>query len=204
MMFRTSTAGVIAWVCVLASNSSTLAQERIRPREANGGVKQGEPWALVPDAYQDLRRMPEWPLPTDLQQWQDLDRIKVRATLSQCLGEMPPRPDPRLVKVVAAEDHGDFTLERIQFHNGVDMVVPGVMLIPKRRQGRVPAIIGLHGHGSVSSNGKDVVATAANSSQLIGPSLVRQGYIVAAIDGYFHGERIGKGPGGDRDNKDAQ
>jgi dienelactone hydrolase len=77
-------------------------------------------------------------------------------------------------------------------------------LIPKNRQGRVPAIIGLHGHGSATSNGKDVVAINPESSQLIGPMLVRKGYIVAAIDGYFHGDRIGKGPGGERDNKDAQ
>jgi dienelactone hydrolase len=204
MMFRPSTAGVIAWIFVLASNSSLLAQERISPREAKGGAKQGEPWALVPETFHDLRKVPEWTLPSDLRQWQELDRVKVRATLLQCLGEMPPRPDPQVVKVVATEDHGDFTLERFQFHNGVDMVVPGVILIPKSRQGRAPAIIGLHGHGSVSSNGKDVVATNPNSGQLIGPSLVRKGYIVAAIDGYFHGERIGKGPGGDRDNKDAQ
>jgi len=204
MTFRHFTAGVIAWICVLASSFSSLAQERISPREAKGGAKQGEPWALVPQNYHDLRRIPEWPLPADLRQWQEVDRAKVRTTLLQCLGEMPPRPDPRLVKVISTEDHGDFTLERFQFHNGVDMDVPGIILIPKSHQGRVPAIIGLHGHGSAASNGKDVVATNANSSQLIGPSLVRKGYIVAVIDGYFHGERIGKGPGGDRDNKDAQ
>ena len=203
-MFRRSTASVIAWIFVLASNSFTLAQERISPREAKGGAKQGEPWELVPETYRELRKMPEWPLPTDLRKWQEIDRVNVRATLLKCLGEMPPRPDPQLVKVIATEDHGDFTLERFQFHNGVDMDVPGVIMIPKSRQGRVPAIIGLHGHGSVSSSGKDVVATNPNSGQLIGPSLVRKGYIVAAIDGYFHGERIGKGPGGDRDNKDAQ
>src|SRR5207247_2358209 len=162
----------IASLCVFMSTSSVPAQERVTPREAKGGAKQGEPWALVPETFHDLRKIPEWPLPANLRQWQDFERVKVRATLLQCLGEMPPRPDPRLVKVVATEDHGDFTLERFQFHNGVDMVVPGVILIPKNRQGRVPAIIGLHGHGSVTSSGKDVVATSPTSGQLIGPLLV--------------------------------
>jgi hypothetical protein len=60
---------------------------------------------------------------TNLQQWQEVDRGKVRATLLQCLDDMPPRQDPLLVKVVATDDHGDFTVERFQFHNGVDMVV---------------------------------------------------------------------------------
>src|SRR5262249_16798565 len=131
-------------------------------------------------------------------------RKQVRETLVKCLGEMPPRPDPRNVKVVATQDEEDYTVEHFEFHNGADMVVTGILLVPKKRAGRVPAIIGLHGHASVASNGKDVVGTNPASAQLIGLPLVRKGYVVAAIDGYFHGERIGKGPAGARDSKDAQ
>ena len=110
---------------------------------------------------------------------------------------MPPRPDPRKVKVVSKEDHGDYTLERFEFHNGVDMVVPGILLIPKDRKGPVPAIVGLHGHGS----SKESICTDPKSSQLVGPLLARQGYVVAAIDAYFNGERIGKGPAGPKLDK---
>lgn len=184
--------------------SQSTAQDRVVPKVTKGGTKQGEPWALVPESFQRLKQIPEWPLPTNLKQWQEVDRAKTRATVIKCLGEMPPRPDPRKVRVVATEDHGDYTLERFEFHNGVDMVVPGVILIPKIRSGRVPAIIGLHGHGSLTSNGKEVVATQQDSTQLIGPMLAQKGYVVAAIDGYFHGGRIGRGPGGERDNKDVQ
>ncbi|MBI3466602.1 MAG: hypothetical protein HY000_26615 [Planctomycetes bacterium] len=99
------------------------AQERVTPRGAKGGVKQGQPWSAVPESFRYLKDIPQWPLPTDLKRWQEVDRAKVRATLLDCLGEMPPRPDPRKVKVIAKEDHGDYTLERFEFHNGVDMTV---------------------------------------------------------------------------------
>jgi hypothetical protein len=40
---------------------------------------------------------------------------------------MPPRPDPARVKVLSKEEHEAYTLKRIEFHNGVDMVVPGIL-----------------------------------------------------------------------------
>src|SRR5688572_10904609 len=36
--------------------SSATAQERAVPKEAKGGIKQGEPWSLVPESFQYLRR----------------------------------------------------------------------------------------------------------------------------------------------------
>jgi dienelactone hydrolase len=175
----------------LALAAPLSAQVRVTPREAKGGEKQGEPWAEVPESFRSMK-IPDWPLPTDLKQWQSADRARTRATLLQCLGEMPSRPDPRKVRIVSTEDKGDYTLEQFEFHNGVDMVVPGILLLPKNRKAPAPAIVGLHGHGS----SKESVCTDEASAQLIGPRLVRMGYVVAAIDGYFNGGRTGKGPAG--------
>jgi dienelactone hydrolase len=183
-----------AGVSALLLSPALAAQVRVTPKEAKGGEKQGEPWAEVPELFRGLK-IPEWPLPTDLKRWQEVDRAKTRATLLQCLGEMPPRPDPKLVKVLSKEDLGDYTLERFEFHNGVDMVVPGILLIPKGRKGPAPAVVGLHGHGS----SKESICTDPKSSQLIGPMLAKKGYVVAAIDGYFATGRVGKGPGGKLD-----
>lgn len=174
--------------------SPVSAQVRVTPAQAKGGEKQGEPWALVPEPFRHLK-IPEWPLPTDLKRWQDRDRATTRATLLQCLGEMPPRPDPAKVRVLSREDLGDYTLERFEFHNGVDMTVPGILLLPKHRKGPVPAIVGLHGHGS----SKESVCTDPKSSQLVGPALAKKGYAVAAIDAYFNGGRVGQGPAGKLD-----
>jgi len=172
---------------------SLSAQVRVTPKEAKGGEKQGEPWAEVPETFRSLK-IPEWPLPTDLKRWQQVDHIKTRETLLQCLGDMPPRPDPSKVRIVSTEDMGDYTLERFEFHNGVDMVVPGILLLPKKRKGPVPAIVGLHGHGS----SKESICTDPKSSQNISV-LAKRGYVVAAIDGYFASGRVGKGPGGKLD-----
>src|SRR5262249_35163947 len=175
----------------LTLTSELPAQVRVTPKEAKGGQPQGEPWADVPEGFRNLK-IPEWPLPTDLKRWQDVDRAATRATLLKLLGEMPPRPDPAKVKVVSREEKDGYTLERFEFHNGVDMVVPGILLIPKERKGKVPAIVGLHGHGS----SKESICTDEKSGQYIGPMLAKRGYIVAAIDACFNGERIGKGPAG--------
>jgi dienelactone hydrolase len=174
------------------------AQVRVTPKEAKGGEKQGEPWAEVPESFRNLK-IPDWPLPTDLKRWQAVDRRKTRETLLRLLGEMPRRPDLAKVKLVSKEDHDGYTLERFEFHNGVDNVVPGMLLLPKDRKGPAPAIIGLHGHGS----SKESICTDSKGGQLIGPALARRGYVVAAIDAYFNGQRVGKGPAG-RLDKDAQ
>jgi dienelactone hydrolase len=183
---------------LLVGATPMAAQVRVTPREAKGGEKQGEPWAEVPESFKNMK-IPDWPVPTDLKHWQEGERQKTRQTLLRCLGDMPPRPDPRHVKVLSREEHDGYTLERFEFHNGVDMVVPGILLLPKDRKGPAPAIIGLHGHGS----SKESIGADPKSSQLIGPLLARRGYVVAAIDACFSGERVGKGPAGPRLDKGA-
>jgi dienelactone hydrolase len=198
-MLRTYPTLVLFLICGLAFLAPLAAQERVTPRGAKGGEKQGEPWAEVPETFRNLT-IPDWPVPTDLKRWQEVDRPRTRATLLRLLGEMPPRPDARTVKVLSREDQGDYWLERFEFHNGVDMVVPGLLLLPKNRKGPAPAIVGLHGHGST----KESICTDPKSSQLIGPLLAKKGYVVAAIDAYFNGDRVGKGPAGRLDSKAGQ
>ena len=197
-MYRIAWAGLLLAGLVLIGCLPLGAQVRVIPKEAKGGEKQGEPWAEVPPTFRNLK-IPDWPVPTDLKRWQEVDRARTRATLLRCLGEMPPRPDPRMVKVLSKEDHDDYLLERFEFHNGVDMVVPGILLIPKNRKGPAPAILGLHGHGS----SKESICTDHKSSQLIGPMLAKRGYVVAAIDACFNGDRVGQGPAGPKLDKGA-
>src|SRR5262245_14174008 len=178
---------------------SAQGQERVTPRAAKGGVKQGAPWAEVPASFRNIQ-IPEWPLPTDLERWRAMDRAKIRATLRDCLGEMRARPDPSRVRVVSREDRGDYIQERFEFDNGVDMTVPGVLLLPKHRKHPAPTIIALHGHGS----SKESVCADTRNSQLVGPLLAKRGYVVAAIDAYFSGDRVGKGPAGRLDDNRAQ
>ena len=167
------------------------AQVRVTPQKTKGGVKYGEPWVNIPEAFRNLK-IPEWPVPADLKRWQEVDRKKTRQIVLDCLGELPPRPDPAKVKVLAREEHDDYIFERFEFHNGVDMVVTGHLAIPRNRKGPLPAVIGMHGH----SGSKDEYKPNPKSDSSQGWMLVRQGYVVAAIDAYFNGERVGQGPRG--------
>lgn len=189
-MNRVRTSTVLAPLIVVIAVSSIAAQVRVTPKESKGGKPLGVPWANVTPTFRASLNLPNWPIPTDLKQWQQRDRAATRATLVNLLGELPARPKPSKVNVTAREEHDGYTLERFEFHNGVDAVVPGILLIPKNRKGRAPAIIGLHGHGSSANS----ICTDAKSSQNIGPMLAKRGYVVAAIDGYFNGDRIGTGP----------
>lgn len=183
--------------------TNALAQVRVTPAQAKGGLpryeKYAQPLVGIPDSFRDLK-VPAWPIPTDLGQWQGAGRAKVRATLFQCLGEMPPRPPADKVKVLSVEDCGTYTLERFTFHNGVDMDVPGILAIPKERTGKAPVIIGMHGH---SGSKNEYLPNPARDTSL-GWLLVRHGYAVAAIDGYFNGERVGQGPNGKQDEASGQ
>lgn len=168
------------------------AQVRVTPEKSKGGIaKYGEPWVDLPETFRHIK-VPEWPVPTDLKAWENVERAKIRQTLLKCLGEMPPRPDPAKVKILGREDHPEFTLERFEFHNGVDMVVPGILAIPKNRKGPLPAIVCMHGH----SGSKNEYRPNPENPTSLGWMLVRKGYIVAAIDAYFNGDRVGKGPRG--------
>jgi dienelactone hydrolase len=171
----------------------------VTPKEARGGQILGAPWADVPESFRRIE-IPQWLIPMDRDRWEKSDRLQVRATLLQCLGEMPPRPDPRKVRVTSREDKGTYILERFEFDNGVDMTVPGLLLIPKNLEGPAPAIIGLHGHGS----SKESVCTDADDAQYVGAMLVSRGFVVAAIDAYFNGDRIGQGPVGSKEGKADQ
>jgi dienelactone hydrolase len=163
------------------------AQERVTPKEPRGGKPIQEVWADIPEQYVHLK-FPDWQLPKDLKSWRQRDRNATRDVVLRCLGDLPPRPATLKVTVVDREDRGDYLLERIEFHNGADALVPGIILMPKKRSGPLPAIVGLHGHGGSS----ETICTDEKNSQCIGPLLVRKGFIVAAIDTYFCGARAPK------------
>ena len=183
--------------------AGAFGQERATSPHSKGGTPLNQKWEGVPAEFRASLKLPEWPLPTNLAKW-ERDRVEVRNTLVKLMGDLPPRPDPAKVRVVSTEDRGEFTLEKIEFHNGADAVVPGYVMIPKSAAGSAPArrpcIVLLHEHGGT----KDSVCLNVDARDHAGTQLVRKGYIVAAIDSYFHGERVGRGPSGAADNKAAQ
>lgn len=200
-MHRTTIRMLTGMALLLIASPST-AQYRATPEKSKGGANYApyaEPHVDIPDTFRDLK-IPAWPVPTDLKRWQDVDRPKVREIVIGSLGEMPARPDPKNVKSLGKEDHEAYTIEKFEFFNGVDMVVPGILVVPKNVRGPIPVVLGLHGH----SGSKNEYRPDPTNPRSLGWMLVQSGYAVAAIDGYFNGERVGKGPRGVRDDAARQ
>lgn len=147
-----------------------------------------QPWDGVPEAF---RKLPvgKLEIPADLAAWNQ-QRKKVKAIVLECLGERPPRPKPLRIRTLWTEKKEAYTLEKFVFDNGVDSEAPGYLAIPLNRQGRLPAVLAMHGHGSNKEN----IFGIQPSSQDVADLLTRRGYVVMAIDNYFNGERKGKGP----------
>lgn len=188
----------------LFSCISLHAQMRVTPESARGGEAQDDAWTHVPELFQEYLEQhlpPEWPIPEDINQWESKDRYLTKKMVMELLGDLPDRPENIQVTIRSTEKHDGYTLERFDFHNGVDMIVPGILLIPDNLTEPAPAIVGLHGHGSSKET---IGGTHVESGQHVGPALARKGYVVAAIDAYFNDERLGLGPSGDLDDKRGQ
>jgi dienelactone hydrolase len=171
-------------VLVLAvSATAVLAQAPPAPLQA--------PWEGVPD---DFRRLPIGKLktPSSLAEWK-AQRARVRAIVVHSLGETPARPSPAKVRVLSVDRKEGWRIEKFEFHNGVDSLVPGYIAIPEDGKALHPAILTMHGHSSAKENMFGQNPTSQNVAEM----LVKQGHVVIGIDNYFNGERKGKGPAGD-------
>lgn len=126
----------------------------------------------------------------------ETQRKEVRDTLVKLLGDLPPRPQVPAVRILSVEDHGTYRLERFEFDNGAGATVPGTLLLPSKRAGKVPGILYCHWHGGEYHKGKVELFETNHTPHAPGPALVERGYAVLAIDAYCFGERNGRGPGG--------
>src|SRR5580700_2205246 len=103
------------------------------------------PWAGVPEPFRNLP-IGTLHVPDDLAQWQH-ERLVVKKTVLECLGEIPPRPDPIAVRTAWKKRADGYTVEKFFLDNGVDAEVPGFLAIPDKRLQPVPAVLTMHGHG---------------------------------------------------------
>jgi dienelactone hydrolase len=155
------------------------------------------PWEGVPEYYRNWN-YPDYKFPDDLSGWKN-DRIKVKETLQNLLGEIPPRPKQLKVKTISREEKNGYILEKFVIDNEIDSWIPGYLAIPSNVKGKVPVIVGLHGHSSSKEN---IFGFDSNTAQDVMALLLSNGYAVMAIDSYFNGERHGKGPAGETERQE--
>ncbi len=147
------------------------------------------PWQGVPAPFRDLP-YPSLQAPATRAAW-DEQRVGVRAGVLECLGEIPPRPDPPRARVLSKERRTGYTAERIDLEDGVNGTIPAWLVIPDGLHAPAPAVLVLHWF----DGNKEGVLFAGEEQNVLEP-MVRRGFVLMAIDGCFSGERLGRGPAG--------
>ena len=132
-----------------------------------------------------------------LGKWQKQARARLFDRLSYTPAGVKPEAE-----VVRRTDRGDYTLEYIRLRTTPDLTAPAFVLIPKNAKLPAPGIVALHDHGGFYMWGKEKILAEDGEHPVltefrqrfyggrsITEELVRQGYVVIAIDMFYWGER---------------
>src|SRR5690606_18149167 len=177
---------------IILEATSVVAQKRELWKEQSA-------WDGVPEHYKEWN-FPEYRFPAGKEQWEQ-ERRKIRRTLTSLLGDIPARPAQPEVKMVYKKQMNGYTLEKFFINNEVDAWIPCYLAIPDGVEGKVPAVLAMHGHGSSKDN---IFGFADNTAQDVLALLISNGFAVMAIDSYFNGERRGQGPAGTNEMQDGR
>lgn len=131
-------------------------------------------------------------------------RTRARGAYLSLLGPRPS-PVPFEARVIAAEDRGSYTAQKLAVNLSAEERVKAYLLVPKGT-GPFPGIVALHDHGAHFSIGKEKVVRPFGESEerlqdaqqwtgqyyggrYIGDELAKRGYVVFAADALFWGDR---------------
>ncbi len=119
-----------------------------------------------------------------------------RKKLWGLLGDLPWDHKPAPPKLVKTEKRDGYTLERLVFDfNGLEPV-PGILLIPDRRQKRAPGLLYIHWHGGMYDLGKEQLLKGVKVQPPYAPVCAEKGIVTLAIDSWCFGERKRSANGG--------
>lgn len=137
---------------------------------------------------------------TTPQEWEPL-RQQIIAHVEQVMGPVPGDAFrvPLDLKVLEEIDCGSYVRRKIAYNVDPQDRVESYLLVPKKLQGRTPAILALHG---TNAYGKDLIVglieklptsdAAGTRRQYYGQELAERGYIVLAPDYWYYGLYRGK------------
>ncbi|MFD0710975.1 dienelactone hydrolase family protein [Paenibacillus sp. GCM10027626] len=133
----------------------------------------------------------------DFEQW----RTMAKAHIFELLNYFP-EPAPLDAKVLNVIEKNEFIQEEIEFNTAKNVRVKGTLLIPKGNGETFPAIIGIHDHGGFYYLGREKIIAQEEESDILknfkktyyggrswANEMVRKGYIVLSIDGFYFGSR---------------
>ncbi|MGH7943689.1 MAG: dienelactone hydrolase family protein [Opitutaceae bacterium] len=136
---------------------------------------------------------PSW---RSLETWKQAARPVFRQHLSY-----DPTPLQLAADVMRREERDGFMLEVVNIHATPAYSIPARVLVPSKRQGKLPAVVALHCHsGRYTWGHEKIVSSPADSEYLLefrsvaygrpwAEALVRRGYVVIVADAFYFGER---------------
>ncbi len=145
----------------------------------------------------------DFPLSFLQERFKDVSAWKreARGKLLELLHYAPPPCAPR-AEVVEKVDYPDYVREKVYFNTTPDIRVPAYVLIPKKADKPLPALVALHDHGGFYLWGKEKLVEHADEHSVltafkkryyagnsIASTLARQGYVVIVTDMFYWGER---------------
>jgi len=136
----------------------------------------------------ETRRLSEGCLanPGSREEW-ERSRPEQQRQLREMLGLDPwPERTPLNPVVTGTLDHEEFTVDKVHFQSSPRLYVTGNLYVPRNRNGRVPAILYVSGHGPSKKNG--VSFGNKVSYQHHGAWFARHGYVCLIIDTIQMGE----------------
>ncbi|MCA9115043.1 MAG: acetylxylan esterase [Planctomycetaceae bacterium] len=121
-----------------------------------------------------------------LQDWEER-RPQLKQQLFEMLGLDPlPERTPLKATVTGTVDHPEFTVEKVHFQSRPGLYVTGNLYVPKQREGRLPAVLYVCGHGASKKDG--ISYGNKVSYQHHGGWFARNGYVCLTIDTLQMGE----------------
>jgi dienelactone hydrolase len=183
---------------LLGQESAGAPPDQPKGLEATGA----DSGSLFPE-IERLSRRRDYPYSFLSNRWRSVEeyRAEGRRVVLDSFGYRPPAVAPG-AEVVDRRDLGEFIREKIVFSTTPDFRVPAYVHIPKKRNGRLPAMVDLHSHGGMFLFGKEkVIDFGTNHPAMIeyhkvnyggrptATALARRGYVVITIDAFPFGER---------------
>ena len=98
---------------------------------------------------------------------------EIRAKVRACF-QFPTEKCPLDARITGIQDEPDFTVEKILFHSRENYTVSGNFFLPKKRTGKVPAVLFMCGHAAVGK--------ASTTYQTAMRGFAQRGFAVLAID----------------------
>ena len=121
-----------------------------------------------------LAEKPDFSLSFLRKKYSNLEEFKrtARGKFFELLHYEPEKVDFN-AEVVERVDKGDYIREKVYFNTTPIFRVPAYVLIPKKGEGRYPAVVDLHSHGAFYQLGREKVIETENEH----PSMAHRGWM---------------------------